>query len=211
MVLLLLNKIQLTTFLIKNGGDTFNVFPPFLVKIVLFCFIAILPLSLLAQSALKQLSEINIGYPIVQEQLPEGYPYNPLFITYRFPIFTKKNRSLSFYAEPQAAFTFPPKAIERAMEFGTNLGIQYHFWVTDKQRLTAALGVGPHYTSLETTMQHKGFLFSDNIEVGYYQHIQDNWGIQLKGRFRHLSNANLQQPNKGLDNFFVMFGVFWRT
>ncbi len=158
-----------------------------------------------------QAQEINIGIPIIQEQLPENYSYNPLFFTARFPIFKKSEKRLQFYIEPQAAITAPPDNISSAFEFGSNLGIQYDVWQGKRQTIRAAIGVGPHYTSLETAIQHKGFLFSDNIELGFYQQVQEYWGIQIKGRFRHLSNANLQQPNKGLDNFFVMLGVFWRT
>ena len=154
--------------------------------------------------------EVNIGIPIVQEKLPENYSYNPLFITVRFPLFPQKEKRLQFYVEPQFALTFPPKGITRAFEFGSNLGLQYGIWERQKQAIKAAVGVGPHYTSLETAIQHKGFLFSDNIEIGFYQTISPNWGFQFKGRFRHLSNANLLQPNKGLDNWFILVGISWQ-
>ena len=165
--------------------------------------------SLLGQATF-QLSEISFGYPVVQEQLPENYSYDPLFFTARFPIFNKKKRPLSFYTEPQFVVTTPPKEFRTAFEMGVNLGIQYSFWETDKRKWAVALGVGPHYLSLETSLQRKGFLFSDNIELGYYQLLSERMGIQLKTRFRHLSNANLQQPNLGIDNLFVMVGVFWK-
>ena len=154
--------------------------------------------------------EINLGIPLLQEQLPENYSYNPLFITARFPILSQAEKRLQFYVEPQLAVTSPPEGIAPAFEFGSNLGIQYTLWEGPKQAIKAPLGVGPHYTSVETALQHKGFLFSDNIEIGYYQTISANWGFQIKGRFRHLSNANLLKPNKGLDNGFLMMGVFWR-
>ncbi len=187
-----------------RGAETQSLFIFFSAPLRLCVIFTLATLTLQAQ-------EINLGIPIVQEQLPENYSYNPLFLTTRFPIFSKKEKRLQFYIEPQLAFTVPPEDINTAFEFGSNLGIQYAFWQGNRQYLNAALGVGPHYTSLETAIQHKGFLFSDNIEVGYYQHLQNNWGFQIKGRFRHLSNANLLQPNKGLDNFFVMLGVFWQT
>ena len=165
--------------------------------------------TLSAQQLEKQFAEISIGYPILQEQLPENYKYNPLFLTTRFPFFSKNKRNFFFYIEPQLALTFPPNSQKKAFEFGTNLGIQYYFWTTTKSRWNIALGLGPHYISLETAMQHKGFLFSDNIELGYYRLLGTKLGIQLKTRFRHLSNANLQKPNLGLDNLFIMGGIFW--
>jgi len=173
--------------------------------------LAFLPTTLPAQLLNKQFAEISIGYPILQEQLPENYSYNPLFLTTRFPFFSKHQRSFSFYIEPQLAITFPATPQKKAFEFGANLGIQYYFWTRTNSRWNIALGLGPHYTSLETAMQHKGFLFSDNIELGYYRLLGTKIGLQLKTRFRHLSNANLQQPNLGLDNLFIMGGIFWLT
>jgi len=186
-----------------KGGDTFKVSPPFY-----FILVSLL-LSLLSFPTLSA-QEINLGIPIIQEKLPEGYSYNPLFLTARFPLFDQKEKRLQYYIEPQLAISFPPKGVSTAFEFGSNLGLQYRIWEGKKQHLQGAVGVGPHYTSLETSIQHKGFLFSDNIEVAYYQQVQPNWGFQIKGRFRHLSNANLFKPNKGLDNLFLMVGINWR-
>ncbi len=189
-------------------GDTDKV-SPFLCLFLLYFFFT--SFSLLGQANISQVVEISFGYPIVQEQLPENYSYDPLFFTARFPIFNKKKRPISFYAEPQLAVTTPPKEFITAFEMGINLGIQYTFWKSGKSMFAAALGAGPHYLSLETSLQHKGFLFSDNIELAYYQLLNEHIGVHFKTRFRHLSNANLQQPNLGIDNFFLMIGIFWKS
>ena len=153
-------------FIIRiKKGDADEV-SPFLYLSFLYFFCMSFPLW--GQTPLK-LGEVSFGYPIVQEQLPENYSYDPLFFTARFPIFNKKKRSLSFYAEPQLVVTTPPEEFRTAFEMGVNLGIQYSFWETEKRKWAIALGVGPHYLSLETSLQHRGFLFSDNIELGYYQ------------------------------------------
>ena len=75
--------------------------------------------------------------------------------------------------------------------------------------MTAAIGTGPHYLSLESDIQAKGFIFSDNFEVAFYQKLKSRLGFSIKMRFRHLSNAGLKEPNIGIDNFFLMLGVFW--
>ena len=165
--------------------------------------------TFLSSQTLSSARSISIGYPLLQEQLPENYTYNPLFLTTRIPIFVKENKRFVPYLEPQLAISSPPKPFKSAFEFGVNLGIQYYFGIKPKHHWTAAIGLGPHYLSLETAMQHKGFLFSDNIELGYYQVIRPKMGLQITTRFRHLSNANLQQPNLGIDNLFIMGGVFW--
>ena len=143
-------------------GDAKKVSPfLYLSFLYLFC----LSSSLLGQATF-QLSEISFGYPVVQEQLPENYSYDPLFLIARFPIFNKKKRALSFYTEPQFVVTTPPKEFRTAFEMGVNLGIQYSFWETDKRKWAVALGVGPHYLSLETSLQRRGFLFSDKTQTG---------------------------------------------
>lgn len=188
-------------------GDTEKVFPFLYLAIIYFFFTA----SFLAgQATVSSSTEISFGYPIVQERLPEKYSYNPLFFTARFPIFNNKKRKLFFYAEPQAAVTIPPKEFTTAFEMGINLGLKYVFWESDKIMLAAAIGAGPHYLSLETSLQHKGFLFSDNIELAYYQLLNKDMGMHFKTRFRHLSNANLKKPNLGIDTFFLVVGVFWK-
>lgn len=197
-----------STILSIKKGDTSQVSPFLYLPILFFLFTTSF---LLGQTTIFQLTEISFGYPIGQEQLPENYSYNPLFLTTRFPVFNKKRRPLSFYAEPQFAVTTPPKAFKTAFEMGVNLGLKYSFWESNKRSCAVAIGAGPHYLSLETSLQHKGFLFSDNIELAYYQLLSEQMGILLKTRFRHLSNANLQKPNLGIDNFFLMAGVFWKA
>ncbi len=195
------------TIRIKKG-NTNKVFPFFYVSLL---YLFLTPCFLSGQFSDFQIAEISFGYPIVQEQLPENYSYDPLFFTTRFPVFNNKKRRLSFYAEPQLAVTTPPEAFKKAFEFGVNLGIQYPFWESDKRKFVAAIGVGPHFLSLKTDLQHRGFLFSDNVELAYYQLLNEQVGFHLKTRFRHLSNANLQQPNLGIDNLFLMVGVFWKA
>ncbi len=210
MVLLLFNSRSKVVLSLLNLQGLVNLFAlPF--SYFFFLPFLFIPCFLSGQISDFQIAEVSVGYPIVQEQLPENYSYDPLFFTTRFPVFNNKKRRITFYIEPQLAITTPPEAFKKAFEFGVNLGLQYPFWKSDKKRFAAAIGAGPHFLSLETELQHRGFLFSDNIELAYYQLLNEQIGFHIKTRFRHLSNANLQKPNLGIDNFFLMVGVFWKA
>ena len=174
-----------------------------------FCF----P-NLSAQSIEQtKISELTVGYTLVAEELPEGYNYAPLFFTARLPVFqlpTKKKANFYVFAEPQFVLNNAPKAFPNTIEFGVNLGIQYFLPFSKKNGLAASISAGPHYLSLETAIQAKGFIFSDNIEIGYYQLLDKQWGFTIKPRFRHISNAGFLTPNIGIDNLFLMVGIFWQ-
>lgn len=162
----------------------------------------------------NQQKEIAIGYSIIHEKLPEGYNYTPLFVTARFPIhqFIAKRKSFfTAFVEPQFVLNKPQNPFPTTFEFGVNLGFQYRLLFTNKSSFVASIGVGPHYLSLETSIQAKGFIFSDNIEIGYYRQLSEQIGISIKPRFRHISNAGFLSPNIGIDNLFLMLGFTWKA
>ncbi len=158
--------------------------------------------------------EIAVGPSIIHEKLPEGYNYTPLFFTARFPVHhfkSVKKGHFKVFAEPQFVLNNPPSSFPTTYEFGANLGFQYWVPFTDKSALSISIGAGPHYLSLETSIQAKGFIFSDNFEIGYYQMIGKQLGLSIKPRFRHISNAGFLSPNIGIDNLFLMVGIFWKN
>lgn len=179
----------------------------FTYRIIYASFFCYLTLTTFAQ---KKAIEFAVGPSIIHEKLPEGYDYKPIFLTAKFPIHTFKSTSKSqfnLYAEPQLVFNNAPKPFSNTFEFGVNIGIRYILPFSEKNGLMASIGVGPHYLSLETVMQAKGFIFSDNVELGYYHWVGKRWGISVKPRFRHISNAGFQSPNLGIDNVFFMAGI----
>lgn len=178
-----------------------------------FFILSLFPLFLFGQDiANERLNEVAIGYSVIHEKLPEGYNYTPLFVTARFPIYnfsTKKKGNFKVFAEPQFVLNSSPRSFPTTFEFGVNVGFQYYLPFSKNSAFSAAISAGPHYLSLETAMQAKGFIFSDNFEIGYYQKLGAQLGVSIKSRFRHISNAGFQSPNIGIDNLFLMVGVFW--
>ncbi len=154
---------------------------------------------------------MHLGIPIANEKLAEGRRYKPyqLLLYYDFARLVKGDRhTLSIYLEPQFVWVhFSPKD-KKEWELGANLGFEYRLRVAGQTALTAAVGSGPHVITVETSQQVKGFIFSDNFTAGIRQPL-GNTGVNLdlRCRFRHISNANLKKPNQGIDNWFLIAGI----
>lgn len=149
----------------------------------------------------------NLGVGVINEEMPEGYRYNPITLLPAFSVWRRGH--FSVYAEGQFVWATLPEGVPTAYEFGANLGVRFQTEILKQLVLGAAIGAGPHYITVDTRMQADGFIFSDNFELGlsYYLDPEFRTAINLKGRMRHISNAGLQTPNWGLDNFFVVAGL----
>lgn len=150
---------------------------------------------------------LNIGIGVINEEMPEGYRYNPITILPTFSIWDRGH--FSIYAEGQVTFATLTEEVSTAYEMGANLGVRFQTELFPKLVMGAAIGSGPHFITVKTRMQADGFIFSDNFELGFSYYLDENYktALQLKGRMRHISNAGLQLPNWGLDNFFLVIGV----
>jgi hypothetical protein len=154
-----------------------------------------------------------IDYPIVEEVLPESVNngYNPILIqaNFRFPLI--KNNGLhqaTLYVQPQFNPVLPITGYNQFLfETGVNLGIAYEYYIPQKAILFIGGSIGPHYINIETDLQANGFIFSDNLFAGVHQIVDRNWMLTYQVKFRHISNAGLQSPNGGIDNFFAGVGV----
>ncbi|MBK9016863.1 MAG: acyloxyacyl hydrolase [Saprospiraceae bacterium] len=154
---------------------------------------------------------VHLGIPIIHETLKEGRKYKPyqLLFYYNFANLLKgKKNDLFIYLEPQLVWVhFSPKD-KKEWEFGSNLGLEYRLNVSDKTAIIAAIGSGPHFITVETRQQHRGFIFSDNFTAGLHQKLGDSGtNFDLKFRFRHISNLNFAKPNIGIDSWFVIAGI----
>ena len=161
-----------------------------------------------------------VGLTLVTEKLPEGLEYAPLKFMgqLEYPLRTKRfsgnEARWRVIVEPQFNWVFLPvreglTGIERqrAYEFGANAGIRYRLPVAPSWSLHAQISAGPHYISRAYVQQAGGYIFSDNFALGTEVTLRPGVDLLVQGRFRHLSNAGLQNPNKGLDNFFLMLGL----
>ncbi len=120
-----------------------------------------------------------------------------------FPSLKTHKGKLTFYIEPQINPVIEP---ESDFEFGVGLGFQYQYPFTEKLSAYILGGVGPHYISVVTEDQSNGFTFSDTLGAGLYYHLNDHSAINVGYRFRHLSNADIHEPNGGIESHFGVIG-----
>ena len=152
--------------------------------------------------------DFNVGVGLYNEEMPEGYRYNPVTFIPALSVWHRGH--FSIYAEGQYAYATLTDEVDTAYELGLNLGVRFQTEILPRLVMGAAIGAGPHFITVETRMQADGFIFSDNFELGFSYYLDPDFkttAINLKGRFRHISNAGLQLPNWGLDNFFLVLGV----
>ncbi len=182
------------------------------ITLTFFCF------SGKAQNEAIGLNHLNsvgllTNIPLNAENLPEGSEYKPILIqaNFRFPLLKKEGRNqLSLLVQPQfnPVLNINHQADEFIFEAGVNLGLAYEYLLSSHLILYAGAGVGPHYINVQTGIQADGFIFSDNFFIGMHQISADEkWLLSYEFRFRHISNAGLQSPNSGIDNFFGGIGI----
>jgi hypothetical protein len=143
-------------------------------------------------------------------KIPEGH-YDPVLLIWHFgydldKVFNGLNGyqgKLSFYIEPQINPVFHS---ETDFEFGVGFGLKYMHPLTDNISAYMMMSVGPHYVSVVTQKQANGFIFSDTVGAGFSFFMTKKIMVSVEYRFRHLSNADLNSPNRGIDNHFGLIG-----
>ncbi len=153
---------------------------------------------------------IHITIPVFNEKLNEGRKYLPFQLSGNLafkPFLTKGKSRLTTYLEPQLVWVTYSPAYENDFEIGMNAGLLYQFDLNEKIALSTSASSGPHYISAESSQQAGGFIFSDNFTLGIKYEIHSGTYFGTSGRFRHISNANLKKPNKGIDTWFMMVGI----
>lgn len=158
----------------------------------------------------------GFGYGINNENTPEGI-YRPIYFMGHFGIDLLKKSTdvmlkkgfLTLYSEPQfnvVLLTNGSQVSHTEYEFGLNSGLKFMFPVYKYLYLYISGGTGPHFITAKTSLQHSGFIFSDNFGTGIYLFTSKNWAINAGFRLRHMSNINLFMPNEGINTYNFHFG-----
>jgi hypothetical protein len=137
--------------------------------------------------------------------------YEPLLLIWRlgwnlkqfFPALENQTGTLSCYIEPQVNPVFDR---ETDIECGVGLGLKYMHPLTDSVGAYFFVSVGPHYVSVKTSDQVNGFIFSDTIGAGLSFFVTERSSINVEYRLRHMSNADIEQPNAGINTHFGTIG-----
>lgn len=93
-------------------------------------------------------------------------------------------------------------------EYVLNIGIVYRRYLDLNSSVFATLNSGPMYIDTDTERLKKGFAFSDIFTFGY-NYKRNRMSFDAKCVFRHVSNADLQMPNFGLNSVGFELGTYF--
>lgn len=187
-------------------------------------FILLLSLSLLAINTGR--AEEKKRNPLVGIEFLSGFgwgelvrkpDYNliPFLIGFDFdlkPLTQKINfnppQLLQFQIEPFISYvSHPISNIETGTSFLLKLGI-----LPETSRFQPYIKAGPGivYMSLHTRGQSTQFNFTEQGCVGMHYFFSKNTALTLEGRFRHLSNAGIKEPNHGINTYCATAGIYYK-
>jgi hypothetical protein len=156
-------------------------------------------------------SELGFYAGVGYGEVVEG-PYIPIYFIVHmgmdmkrwFPSLQGHRGTLSLFFEPQFAFAYFNK--ENGVEFGVGVGLKYAYPIGDSYSVYILGSVGPHFITLDSQDQFSGFIFNDTIGLGTAFNISPGSAINIECRLRHLSNAEIQKPNYGIENLIGLVG-----
>jgi len=64
--------------------------------------------------------------------------------------------------------------------------------------------------TLHTREQSTQFNFTEQASIGMHYFFTKNTAFTAEYRFRHLSNADIRQPNRGISTNFVTAGITYK-
>ena len=120
-----------------------------------------------------------------------------------FPSLRDHRGTLSLFFEPQFNLVF---GHEFEIEGGVGIGLKYRYPVHEAVSVYGLVAAGPHFITAHTVDQANGFNFTETLGVGINVHIMPGAALDLGFRARHLSNADLRDPNCGIDTYFGTIG-----
>ncbi len=91
-------------------------------------------------------------------------------------------------------------------EYVLGIGFLVRYPIVDKLSVSVLGSIGPMYIDTETERMAKGFAFSDVLSFGLTYKIK-TLAFDVRYGVRHVSNAELQQPNSGYNSTNLEFGV----
>ena len=159
---------------------------------------------------------ISIGINPDSAGLAVSYNYKVYFFQfqYYYSFLRKKTWGIDLLVQPQyniTKFRETDNTVEqkKGYETGLNVGVlaRKNVW-KDFLSFYLLISAGPHYVSGTLERQSKGFIFSDNLSVGINMKLAKRLYLDIRPGFRHISNAGLKQPNRGINTITLNGGFF---
>ena len=120
-----------------------------------------------------------------------------------FPSLANNRGVLTVFLEPQVNPVF---GYERRLEAGASLGLKYRYPLTDALSVYGLYSAGFLFLTANTVDQANGLNFANSVGAGISVRIMPGAALDLGFRIRHVSNADLREPNCGIDTYFGTIG-----
>lgn len=146
------------------------------------------------------------------------YSYEIFFVQFNYTYSLLNNNSweigsalqteygITYYSRSKSALVN-----SRSQELGISGGIILAYKVlNDILNVYMLLSLGPHYSHKSPERQVSGFMFNSNYNIGINIFMKNNLLFDFRTGFRHLSNANLKNPNGGINNLLISFGLIYQ-
>ncbi|HWR00359.1 MAG TPA: acyloxyacyl hydrolase [Chlorobaculum sp.] len=152
------------------------------------------------------LDEIAVGSGYAWSYLKQShvsFEAVPLFMRFGFDMdslfgIKERNGTLQLAFEP---FTNSVVKPDSGVEAGLDVFIRYLYPLSSSVKLVSEIGSGPMYLGVRTTEQGNcGLNFLNQFGLGAQVAISGNSALSVGYRFRHLSNAGINQPNSGINS-----------
>lgn len=102
-------------------------------------------------------------------------------------------------------------ANSRSYEIGISGGVMAAYKLFNEiLHIYLLFSLGPHYSKKSPERQVSGFMFNSNYDIGVNIYMRDNLLFDFRTGFRHLSNANLKNPNGGINNWIISLGLLYQ-
>ncbi|MDO8661820.1 MAG: acyloxyacyl hydrolase [Candidatus Omnitrophota bacterium] len=132
--------------------------------------------------------------------------------------FNLKNLSSKINFNPSGIFQFqiepflgfisrPHNNLETGTIFWLKLGLFPDTWRLEPY---VKLGAGLNYMTLHTDEQSTQFNFTEQAALGIHYFFTNNTAFTLEGRWRHLSNSGIKEPNHGINSYSVNTGIAYK-
>ncbi len=120
-----------------------------------------------------------------------------------FPSLTGKRGVLTVFLEPQFNTVL---GHETSFEAGVGIGLKYRYPLTDVFSVYGLASTGFLFITGDTVDQADGFNFAHTLGGGINVHIMPGAALDLGFRVRHVSNADIREPNCGIDTYMGTIG-----
>jgi opacity protein-like surface antigen len=157
-------------------------------------------MSLLSGYGTASLEKKSSDYEVIPFLPQFGFDINPL----AEKLSIKPRGTFEFLVEPLVNVVINP---DTNAEVGCSFLLKYSGKITSRIAPYVEGGLGMIYTTQHTHEQGTQFNFTSQAGIGLQFFVNDCWALTGGYRVRHMSNADIDDDNSGIDHHFALIGM----